>query len=113
MTFANQVSAVPSAVAALRAELHAKADCQKLGLAQEFFAVILREIGEKFLPASNNEAGVRAFFLRLRLEERALARAGPAAHEAAWELFLPRYREKLSQSAVRIAREVSAARELA
>jgi RNA polymerase sigma-70 factor (ECF subfamily) len=104
---------VPSAVAALRAELHTKADCQKLGLTQESFAVILREIGEKYLPASANETEARAFFLSLRLEELALARACAAGHEFAWELFLTRYREKLYQSALRIAREDSAARELA
>src|ERR1700704_5173410 len=113
MTIANQVSAVPSAVAALRAELHAKADCQKLGLTRESFAVILCEIGEKFLPASANQTEARAFFLSLRLEELALARACAAGHEFAWELFLTRYREKLYQSALRIAREDSAARELA
>src|ERR1700680_3921614 len=113
MTIANQVSAVPSTVAALRAELHAKADCQKLGLTEESFAVILCEIGEKFLPASANQTEARAFFLSLRLEELALARACAAGHELAWELFLTRYREKLYQSALRIAREDSAARELA
>src|SRR6202162_6285597 len=113
MTIANQVSAVPSAVAALRAELHAKADGQKLGLTGESFAVILCEIGEKFLPASANPTEARAFFLSLRLEELALARACAAGHEFAWELFLTRYREKLYQSALRIAREDSAARELA
>src|ERR1700732_278807 len=113
MTIANQVSAVQSAVSALRAELHAKADCQKLGLTQESLAVILGEIGEKYLPASANETEARAFFLTLRLEELALARACAAGHEFAWELFLTRYREKLYQSALRIAREDSAARELA
>src|SRR5260370_3563501 len=113
MSIANQVSAMQSAVAALRAELHAKADCQKLGLTQESFAVILCEIGEKYLPASANETEARAFFLTLRLEELALARACAAGHEFAWELFLTRYREKLYQSALRIAREDSAARELA
>src|SRR6202048_1133778 len=113
MTIANQVSAMPSAVAALRAELHAKADCQKLGLTQESFAAILCEIGERFLPASANETEARAFFLSLRVEELALARACAAGHEFAWELFLTRYREKLYQSALRIAREDSAARELA
>src|SRR3984893_5738018 len=113
MTIANQVPAVPSALAGLRAELPAKADCQKLGLTEESFAVILCEIGEKLLPASANQTEVRAFFLSLRLEELALARACAAGHEFAWELFLTRYREKLYQSALRIAREDSAARELA
>src|SRR6202047_3937316 len=113
MTIANQVSAVQSAVSALRAELHAKADCQKLGLTQESLAVILGEIGEKYLPASANETEARAFFLTLRLEELALARACAAGNNFAWELFLTGYREKLYQSALRIAREDSAARDLA
>jgi RNA polymerase sigma-70 factor, ECF subfamily len=113
MTTANQISAVQSAVATLLPELHAKADCQKLGLTHESFAVILREIGEKYLPAASNETEARAFFLTIRIEELALARACAAGHEFAWELFLTRYREKLYQSALRIAREDSAARELA
>jgi RNA polymerase sigma-70 factor (ECF subfamily) len=49
----------------------------------------------------------------LRIEELALARACAAGHNAAWEIFLTRYREKLYQSALRIAREDSAARDLA
>src|SRR5258707_5476259 len=71
------------------------------------------EIGETYLPALANESEARAFFLTLRLEELALARACAAGHEFAWELFLTRFREKLYQAALRIAREDSAARELA
>ena len=41
-----------------------------------------------------------------------LARA-PAGNNSAWEIFLTRYREKLYLSALRIAREDSAARDLA
>jgi len=52
-------------------------------------------------------------FLNLRVEELALARACAAGNNSAWELFLTRYREKLYLSALRIAREDSAARELA
>jgi RNA polymerase sigma-70 factor (ECF subfamily) len=51
--------------------------------------------------------------LTLRVEELALARACAAGHNSAWEIFLTRYREKLYQSALRIAREDSAARDLA
>src|SRR6202041_2883257 len=56
---------------------------------------------------------VETFLLTLRIEELALARACAAGHNAAWEIFLTRYREKLYQSALRIAREDSAARDLA
>jgi RNA polymerase sigma-70 factor (ECF subfamily) len=47
------------------------------------------------------------------VEELALARACAAGNNSAWEVFLTRYREKLYLSALRIAREDSAARELA
>jgi RNA polymerase sigma-70 factor (ECF subfamily) len=56
---------------------------------------------------------VRRFLLSLRVDELALARACAAGENSAWEIFLTKYREKLYLSALRIAREDSAARELA
>src|ERR1700734_3434574 len=106
-------AAVQSAVAGLLAELYTKSGCEKLGLARESFAAILCEVATKYLPAGNTEADARTFLLTLRVEELALARACAAGHNSAWELFLTRYREKLYQSALRIAREDSAARDLA
>ena len=106
-------AAVQSAVAALLLELHSKAGCEKIGLARESFAAILSEVATKYLPAEDTEAQVRTFLLTLRVEELALARACAAGQDSAWELFLTRYREKLYQSALRIAREDSAARDLA
>src|SRR5581483_827016 len=53
------------------------------------------------------------FWRGLKLEELALARACAAGIEAAWDIFLARYREKLYDAAWAIAREESAARELA
>ena len=106
-------AAVQSAVAALLLELHSKAGCEKIGLARESFATILSEVATKYLPAEDTEAQVRTFLLTLRVEELALARACAAGHDSAWELFLTRYRDKLYQSALRIAREDSAARDLA
>jgi RNA polymerase sigma-70 factor, ECF subfamily len=104
---------VQSAVTGLLAELHAKGDCEKIGLARETFAAILCEVATKCLPAGNTEAEARTFLLTLRIEELALARACAAGNNSAWELFLTRYREKLYLSALRIAREDSAARDLA
>ena len=106
-------ASVQSAVADLLAELHAKSGCEKIGLARESLAAILCEVATKYLPAGNTEAGARTFLLTLRIEELALARACAAGSNSAWELFLTRYREKLYQSALRIAREDSAARDLA
>jgi RNA polymerase sigma-70 factor, ECF subfamily len=112
MSSTKPISAVQSAVNALLGELHARGECDKLGLSRESFAAILCEVGTKY-SAESSESEVRAFFLSLRIDELALARACAAGHNPAWEIFLTRYREKLYQSALRIAREDSAARELA
>jgi RNA polymerase sigma-70 factor (ECF subfamily) len=92
-------------------ELHAKAGCERVGLTRESFSTILCEVGTKYGASSENEA--RTFFLSLRVDELALARACAAGENSAWEIFLTRFREKLYLSALRIAREDSAARELA
>jgi RNA polymerase sigma-70 factor, ECF subfamily len=104
---------VQSAVSDLLPELHARSGCEKIGLARESFAVILCEVATKYLPTAATHADARTFLLTLRIEELALAQACAAGNNSAWELFLTRYREKLYQSALRIAREDSAARELA
>jgi RNA polymerase sigma-70 factor (ECF subfamily) len=104
---------VQSAVSELLPELHADSGCEKIGLTRDSFAAILCEVAAKYLPAGANQSEARAFLLTLRIDELALARACAAGHNAAWELFLIRYREKLYQSALRIAREDSAARDLA
>jgi RNA polymerase sigma-70 factor (ECF subfamily) len=106
-------AAVQSAVDKLFAELFAKSDCDKIGLSRDSFAEILCDVAAKYLPAGNAEGEARAFLLTLRVDELALARACAAGSEFAWEIFLTRYREKLYLSALRVAREESAARDLA
>jgi RNA polymerase sigma-70 factor (ECF subfamily) len=114
MSLQKPISAeVQSAVSELLEELHAKADCEKVGISREAFVVILSDVATRYLPAGAEPAEVRTFLLTLRVEELALARGCAAGSNAAWELFLIRYREKLYQAALRIAREDSAARELA
>src|SRR3989442_4889942 len=93
------------------AELQAKT--QEYGLGREQFVAILNEIGAKYLPPQPSERERGEFFASLRVEELALARACAAGHERAWEIFLLRYREKLYDIAGYIAKEASAARELA
>jgi RNA polymerase sigma-70 factor (ECF subfamily) len=104
---------VQSAVADLLPQLHAKSGWEKIGLARESFAAILCDVATKYLPAGASQEDARTFLLTLRVEELALAHACAAGSNSAWELFLTRYREKLYQSALRIARENSAARDLA
>jgi RNA polymerase sigma-70 factor, ECF subfamily len=106
-------ASVQSAVAGLLAELHAKSGCEEIGLTGEQFAEILCEVAAKYLPQSADVGECSAFLLTVRVEELALARACAAGSNPAWEIFLIRYREKLYQSALRIAREDSAARDLA
>ena len=106
-------AAVQGAVAELAAELYAKSGGEKFGLASESFAAILSSVAAKYLPSETTQEQARAFLLTLRVEELALARACAGGAEAAWETFLIRYREKLYGAALRIARDDSAARELA
>jgi RNA polymerase sigma-70 factor (ECF subfamily) len=114
MRAAKPISAqVQSAVADLLAELHAKSGCEKIGLDRESFAVVLCDVATKYLSTGASHAETSTFLLTLRIEELALARACAAGNNSAWELFLTRYREKLYQSALRIAREDSSARDLA
>lgn len=112
MSPTKPISAAQALVNELLPDLYAKADCEKIGLTREALAETLCEIGAK-QAASASDSELRTFFLSLRIDELALARACAAGHNAAWEIFLTRYREKLYLSALRIAREDSAARELA
>jgi RNA polymerase sigma-70 factor (ECF subfamily) len=111
MISTKPISAVQRVVNDLLPELHAKSGCELVGLTRDSFAVILCDIGTKHGATSETE--IRAFLLTLRVDELALARACAAGSNSAWEVFLTRYREKLYLSALRIAREDSAARDLA
>lgn len=114
MTTSQPISAaVQPAVAELLTELHASSGCEKYGLTPEAFAAILGSVATKYLPTETSQSDARAFLLTLRVEELALARACAAGDNTAWEVFLTCYREKLYHSALRIARDDAAARELA
>jgi RNA polymerase sigma-70 factor, ECF subfamily len=94
-------------------ELYSQSGAEKFGLQHQEFIIIIRRIGEKYLPADGGIAELRELYLRLRVEELALAHACARGNESAWETFFLRYREKLYEMAHAIAREDSAARELA
>ncbi|MGB8523678.1 MAG: hypothetical protein WCD43_11985, partial [Candidatus Acidiferrales bacterium] len=114
MSATTPISAsMQSAVAEMLAELYAKSGCDKFGLTRESFAAILCAVAMKCLPAEASASEARSFLLTLRVDELALARACAAGDNSAWEIFLIRYREKLHQAALGIAREDSAARDLA
>ncbi|MBV8051201.1 MAG: sigma-70 family RNA polymerase sigma factor [Acidobacteriaceae bacterium] len=94
-------------------ELYRNSRAAEFGLTLEVFAGIVEEIAKKYLPENASRTQLHEFVASLRLEELALARGCAAGHERAWEVFLTRYREKLYDIATYIAKENSAARELA
>jgi RNA polymerase sigma-70 factor, ECF subfamily len=105
--------AVPAELESLIRELYCKSGGEKLGLPQQEFVVIICRVGEKYLPPNAQITQHKELYLNLRVDELALAHACARGNEIAWETFLLRYREKLYDMARAIAREDSAARELA
>jgi RNA polymerase sigma-70 factor, ECF subfamily len=87
--------------------------CGDFGLTRERFDAILNEIAGAYLPAGASSGETAELFASLRVEELALARACADGNERAWEEFIARYRERLYDIARYIAKEDSAARELA
>ena len=106
-------NALQVAVSAAVDDLQVRNQLQPFGVSPEECAAILGEVAQKYLPPLVGESEAREFLSNLHCEELILARACAAGHEYAWEVFLTRFREKLFLSALRIAREDSAARELA
>ena len=98
---------------AIIAELYRKAGAERFGLTQQEFSQILEEVRTKYLPVGASEPEVLDLYRSLRVEELALARACAAGNDAAWDVFLTRYREKLYDAARSIAPSESTARELA
>ncbi len=94
-------------------ELYGRSNARKYGMTAADFNAIVGQVARKYLPADCGDDEARELCSGLHVEELALARACAAGNEAAWEDFLVRYREKLYGAAYSIAREDSAARELA
>jgi RNA polymerase sigma-70 factor (ECF subfamily) len=103
----------PEQLHALLAELYEKSRGREVGCTPEEFCVVLHQVRVKHLPADAGHGEVGEFLVSLRIEELVLARGCAAGHERAWEIFMSRYREKLYSVAAYIAKEASAARELA
>jgi RNA polymerase sigma-70 factor (ECF subfamily) len=95
------------------AGLYARSCGEKYGLSFDDFAAILEEVSAQYLPPDALADEVARLHQSLHLEELALARACAKGCEPAWECFLSRYRQKLYAAAGAIAKEESAARELA
>jgi RNA polymerase sigma-70 factor (ECF subfamily) len=95
------------------AELYVQSGGQKFDLTFGEFAWILQEVSSRYLRPGASAAEAAELHRSLRLEEVVLARACASGNEHAWECFLNRYRSKLFAAAAAIAKEESAARELA
>ncbi len=107
-----QLAAAPPGLESTVAELYQKSRGVEFGISGEQFNAALGEIAAKYLPGAPI-VEIRELYVSLRVEDLVLARACAAGNERAWEHFLTRFREKLYEVAGYIAKESSAARELA
>ncbi len=99
--------------AALLAELYARSGAGAWDMTLADFTALLEALVAKSVSSGFGSAEAETLCRSLKLEELALARACATGHERAWETFLIRYRAKLYDMALGIAREQSAARDLA
>jgi RNA polymerase sigma-70 factor, ECF subfamily len=103
----------PVSEPALGAEWYGHTSAERYQITLQDFERMLRGVAQKYLPAGSSVEDTQQFCAGLHHEELVLAHACVAGHEKGWEDFLTRYREKLYDMALRIARESSAARDLA
>ncbi|HEY2116396.1 MAG TPA: sigma-70 family RNA polymerase sigma factor [Candidatus Angelobacter sp.] len=92
--------------------LYEKSGGERYGLTLQAFGVVLEQVAAKYIPQATQQQKLE-FWRDLKLEELALARACSAGHDAAWQAFLTRFREKLYDIARGITKEDSSARDLA
>jgi RNA polymerase sigma-70 factor (ECF subfamily) len=99
--------------ATLLAELYERSGGSKWGVSRDDFGRYLEAAAGKSLSAGATDKETTSFLSGLRLEELVLARACSAGNEAAWEVFLTRFREPLYNAGRAIARDDATGRELA
>jgi len=94
-------------------ELYRQSGGERFGLDPAEFATILQQVAARYLRADARQVEIVELLTHLRVEELVLARSCARGNEAAWEVFLGRYREKLYAAAHSMATDDSAARDLA
>jgi RNA polymerase sigma-70 factor (ECF subfamily) len=109
---------IPGPPPSLIQELWSTAEAQAAGLSQQEFGAVLASVGARVnhgLPPSQlpDSAQRTAFFRSLHLAELALAHACALGRDAAWEIFLSRYRASLTQAAISIAGSTTLGQDLA
>ena len=109
---------IPGLPPSLIQELWRAAEAETCELGAEEFSIVLRSVGEKVnhgLPPGviADSASKAAFFRSLHLAELALAHACALGREAAWEIFLSRYRTSLIHTAISITGSATLGQDLA
>ncbi len=99
-------------------ELWRTAEAEACGLGFEDFSSVLASVGKRVnhgLPPGDlpDSAQKAAFFRSLHLAELALAHSCALGREAAWEMFLSRYRSSLVQTASSITGSATLGQDLA
>jgi RNA polymerase sigma-70 factor, ECF subfamily len=107
-----QVAKPSDAVRAACDGLYEQAGAERYGVDREAFQCALLEVGRKYAPEAGDEELI-PFLQGLRCEELALARGCALGNEAAWEVFMTRYRASLYGAAYAVTKDESVGRELA
>jgi RNA polymerase sigma-70 factor (ECF subfamily) len=99
-------------VSEFSARHYEEAGARQFGISPADLADILADVVRQWGPTATENAACN-FLSTLRLEELVLARACAQGNNRAWEVYLNRYRATLYESAYKIAKEESEARNLA
>jgi RNA polymerase sigma-70 factor, ECF subfamily len=105
-------AATYAAIREFAAQHYRESRAEQFEVGEDELAAMLAGVVQRSGRAAGDDEA-RAFLASLRLDELVLARTCAAGNERAWEIFLTRYRATLYEAAYKIAREESAARELA
>jgi len=101
-----------SAVDTAIARRYSESGAESYGVTPERFHQIVSGVVHRY-AADAGESEKVELVASLRIEELVLARACSTGSEAAWEVFIPRFRAALYATACRLTRDVTAGRELA
>jgi RNA polymerase sigma-70 factor (ECF subfamily) len=107
-----EASRLSPAVGEAIARRYRESDGARYGITADRFREIVAAVVARY-AADTPEAEQLQLLATLRVDELVLARACSEGNEAAWEVFLTRFRAPLFAAAYRIARDEATARELA
>ena len=99
-------------------DLWREAEADSVGLGKDELARVLLTLGIKYNygrppGTAATQSQIAGFWRSLQLQDLALAHACALGREAAWQQFMIRYRDALTQAAIRITSSAALGRELA